>query len=144
MAPVGSVTSRVGTPVPDAGLWSENVAGLRLSWPRILLVSNATLRGLTYVYIHVRRLLAPQEVIVHPDGPTPTTIEVSGSVASQGPKVIDTAVVEERHGVAAAIFMELNCVPSLCPFRCTKSWPLQNLLLIPWLGNNKTLPSTGV
>ena len=73
----------------------------------------------------------PQEVVVHPEGPTLTAIEVSSSVASQGPNVVDAAVVEEHHGVAAVIFMELNYVPSLCPFRCTKSWPLRSLLLIP-------------
>ena len=48
MAPVESSTSRIATPVPGAGLWSENVAGFRLSWPRILLVSNTALHGLSY------------------------------------------------------------------------------------------------
>ena len=119
--------------------------GDRLSWSRILLVSNTTLRGLTYIeHSCLSPQLAPQEVVIHPEDPTPTAVEVSRSVASHGPKVIDTAVVEERHGVAAAIFMELNYVPSPCPIPMHEVLAFASLPLIPWLGDNKTLPSTGV
>ena len=164
----GSLTFHVPTPVPDAGLWLENLAGPHLSWLRALLTSTTIVRGSSYVDNPIRRLLAPrtgQKVVIHLEGSTPTGIEVFGSIRSHGPqkgefkavevrytpktKAIDITVFEERRGIAVPLSMEFKYVPSLGSVPIHEVADGRNLHIKDfywrlWFGDNETLPSIGV
>ena len=82
----GGLTFHVPTPIPDASLWLENLAGPHLSWLRALPTSTIA-RGSSYVDNPIRRLLAPrtgQKFFIHLEGSTPIIIEVFGSIRSHG------------------------------------------------------------
>jgi fatty acid synthase subunit alpha len=163
-----SLTFHVPTPVPDTGLWLENLAGPHLSWLRALLASSTIVRGSSYVDNPIRRLLTPrtgQKVVIRLEGATPIGIEVFGSIRSHGPqkedfkaieikytpktKAIDITVFEERRGVAVPLSMKFDYVPSLGSIPIHEIADGRNLRIKDfywrlWFGDNETLPSIGV
>ena len=164
----GGLAFQVPTPVPDAGLWLENLAGPHLSWLRALLTSSTIVRGSSYIDNPIRRLLAPrtgQKVIIHLEGPTPTGIEVFGSIRSHAPqkgdfeavevrytpktKAIDITIFEERCGIAVPLSMEFIYVPSLGSVPTHEVADGRNLRIKDfywrlWFGDDEILPSIGV
>lgn len=164
----GCLTFNVPTPVPDTGLWLENLAGPHLGWLRALLTSSIIVRGSSYIDNPIRRLLTPrsgQKIVVRLEGATPSGIEVFGSIRSYGSqkedfkaveikyipktKAIDITVFEECRGVAVPLFMKFNYVPSLGSAPIHEVTDGRNLRIKDfywrlWFGENETLPSIGV
>lgn len=164
----GNLTFHVPTPVPDADLWLENLAGPYLGWLRALLTSSTIVRGTSYIDNPIRRLFAPrtgQKVAIHLEGATPTRVEVFGAVRSHGSLkedfraveikytpstgAIDITIFEERRGVSVPLQMKFNYVPSLGSVPIHEVADGRNLRIKDfywrlWFGDDETLPPIGV
>ena len=152
-----SLVFHAPSPVPDTGLWLDNLASPHLSWLRVL-TSSTIVRGSSCVDNPIRRLLAPrngQKVLVHLKGAIPTGVEVFGSIRSYrtqkadfkavqikytpGTKVLNITVFEERRGAAIPLSMKFTCVPSVGSVPIHEVADRRNPR-IKWFGDNETLP----
>ena len=164
----GNLTFHVPTPVPDTGVWLENLAGPHLSWLRALLTSSTIVRGSSYIDNPIRRLLAPragQKIVIRLQGSVPTGIDVFGAIRSYGPqkedfkaveinytpgtKAIDITIFEERRGATVPLSMKFNYVPSLGSVPIHEVADGRNLRIKDfywrlWFGDDEALPSIGV